>query len=70
MLAPAPIVLICLGRCAPGALRFIPLADFFSVSLSFSFHSILYSPFLCRDWTNMQTGGVLTARQGFLTLLF
>jgi hypothetical protein len=27
-------LLICLGRCAPCALRFLPLADFFSVSLT------------------------------------
>ncbi len=26
--------MLCLGRCAPGALHCIPLADFFSVSLT------------------------------------
>jgi len=34
VVAPSPICLICLGRCAPRALRFIPLAAFFSVFLN------------------------------------
>ena len=33
-LTPASVVLICLGRCAPDALRFIQLADFFSAFLA------------------------------------